>query len=314
MLIDNSRDVAEQIDYSAVDFPIEHRPVASKLALGTDRYELLEIPPEMGSCIWRVDPDRPPLPLAIVGSRYKPVTHRDAFAGAVDSLVKAGVDLSDSNCQINAYENGAMAEMSITMPSHSATVGGHTLSLKYTARNSYNALWRYQAFFGYFNWFCYNTLVSGQKAAYTASRHTKNFSVSASHAKTAAAAKAISSEPELFQRWLNTPVSDREVSSLFAHTLAKSPTEAGVNKKQLENLNALFDTEVQNIHGKGDYGRKGATGSLWCIFQAATAWATHLRDVTPKGSRHRIQARRQDAVRQLVSSQHWANIDARAIQ
>jgi hypothetical protein len=88
---------------------------------------------------------------------------------------------------------------------------------------------------------------------------------------------------------------------------------AGVNetnKKQLSILMGLYNEEVTQIHGKGDYGRKDAKGSLWCAYQSATAWSTHLNDIQRDDTKkYLVQVDRQKMVSELIQTNNWKELE-----
>ena len=258
-------------------------------------------------------------PLAIVGSRYKPISHISAFQGALETMDKSGLDFTDADLQVYSYENGAMAKIELLLPKHHTKVGDHNLYLKYVARNSYNMRWKFQSFFGWMNQVCFNTLVSGQKLAYSADRHTLNFNIDSASKKIQNAVTAITDETKSFNQWWDTKVEDDNVASMFQETIAKNKINehqrkygvSDLNKKRLLTLMALYDEEVAQIHGGGDNGRNGAKGSLWCAYQAATAWSTHLRDVKGKAIKpHIVRNEREKQVRKMINSRQWKVLEA----
>ena len=108
------------------------------------------------------------------------------------------------------------------------------------------------------------------------------------------------------------------VNGKWDETIAKSQANSNnikygasaLNKKRLLTLMALYDEEVTQIHGDGDYGRKGAKGSLWCAYQAATAWSTHLRDVEGKVNKpHIVRSERENHVRKMINSPLWKELE-----
>lgn len=257
-------------------------------------------------------------PLAIVGSRYKPISHISAFQGALETMDKSGLDFTDANLQVYSYENGAMAKIELLLPKHHTKVGDHNLYLKYVARNSYNMKWKFQSFFGWMNQVCFNTLVSGQKIAYSADRHTLNFNIDSATKKIKNAVTAITDETTSFNKWWDTKVEDDNVANMFEKTIAKSQANetnikygaSSLNKKRLLTLMALYDEEVTQLHGGGDTGRNNAKGSLWCAYQAATAWSTHLRDVEGKVNKpHIVRSERENHVRKMINSPLWKELE-----
>ena len=176
------------------------------------------IPVEMGKKLIRTDIN---VPLGIIKSKYKPILHKDAFRGALIEMKKGGLTLDDAQIEIDSYENGAMAKMEVLLPEKQIMIGDHKLYLKYVARNSYNGRWKFQSFFGWLNQVCFNTLVTGQKLAYTSNRHTKSFDIDQSNKKIVNAVKAVTDETERFKKWWNTPVQDEQIKKLFETTIAK---------------------------------------------------------------------------------------------
>jgi len=286
-----------------------------------DIRDIQGIPSHMGRKVVRLDNlgRQDGDPLGIVGSRYKPILHKDAFGGALEAMQTGGLDFTDYKLDIKTYENGALAKMELLLPAHTAKIGNHDLSVKFVARNSYNARWKFQSFFGWMNHVCFNTLVSGQKLAYSANRHTTHFDIKSTNLKIQNAVSAITDETKRFQQWWDKPVKDVDVSNMFKSTIVKGTiTEAqinsgfsDINKKQLYILMGLYDQEVKQIHGKGDYGRNGAKGSLWCAYQSATAWATHLQDVKDKAidKSHIVQQQRQSKIRDMINSKQWKELE-----
>ena len=292
----------------------------SDIDFKVDIRDIQGIPSDMGRKIVRLDNlgRQDGDPLAIVGSRYKPISHIDAFGGALETMEKSGLDFTDAELKIDSYENGAMAKMELLLPKHHEKVGSHDLYLKYVARNSYNMRWKFQSFFGWMNQVCFNTLVSGQKLAYSSDRHTLNFEVDSANRKIKNAVQSITDETKTFQKWWDTKVEDNDVAEMFKKTIAKSQANesqvkygaSDLNKKRLLTLMGLYEQEVAPIHGKGDYGRQEASGSLWCAYQAATEWSTHLRDMDSSSTnKHLVQSYRQSQVKNMITSKQWKELE-----
>ncbi len=277
--------------------------------------EIPTIPREMAQKIVRTDTEDA---LGIIKSKYRPINHVDAFDGALQKIKQAGVSFNNAEMKLDSFENGAMAKMEVVFKDHNTKIGKHDLSLKYVARNSYNGKWKFQAFFGWLNHVCFNTLVSGQKLAYTASKHTKSFDIEQSNKKIQSAIKSVTDETERFNRWWDTKVEDDYVADMFSKTIAKQKLSAGsrlagvnqINKKQLSVLMGLYNEEVTQIHGQGDYGRKGAKGSLWCAYQSATAWSTHLNDIQKdETKKYMVEQDRQSSVVDMINSAEWKKLE-----
>lgn len=305
-MLDFSNNVNIDEVLAEVDFPVELQPIYDG-----DK----PISKEMGQFVRRTDTDDL---FGIVKSKYKLLSHKDAFGGALEAMQTA-LDFSDAQIKVTSYENGALAMMEIMFPNHHAKVGDHDLYLKYVARNSYNLRWKFQSFFGWLNQVCFNTLVSGQQLAYSSHRHTVGFDVQSANAKIQKAVTAVTQDTEMYNKWWNTKVSDEQVVDLFKSTLGRLKVSASkiktgrshINQKCVNTLCDLYEKEVAQIHGSGAYGRNGAQGSLWCVYQAVTEWSTHLRDCASDTSKkHIVQQQRQDEIKSMLNSQHWAELVA----
>ena len=286
-----------------------------KINFSIDIQDIEGIPTEMGRKLVRTDTDTP---LGIIKSKYKPILHKQAFQGALQEMRNGGLTLENAEVSIDSYENGAMAKMEVLLPEKTTQIGDHNLSLKYVARNSYNGRWKFQSFFGWLNHVCFNTLVTGQKLAYTSNRHTKSFDISMANNKIANAIEAVTKETDRFKNWWNTPVEDDAVKDMFTRTIAKQKLSKGsklaginqTNKKQLAVLMGLYDEEVTQIHGRGDYGRNNAKGSLWCAYQSATAWSTHLNDIVKdETKKYIVEVDRQNSVSDMINSDAWKQLE-----
>ena len=294
------------INLNEIDFPI---------AIS----EIPTIPTHMGRAVKRIDTNTV---LGVVGLKYKPITHKDAFGGAIDAINNSDMDTTGYTYDVQSHEYGALASLEINFPAHTAKIGKHDLSAKYIARNSYNGTWKFQSFFGWMNNVCFNTMVVGRKLSYTASRHTANFSVEQSHDKMNNAIRAMSDDLPQFQRWWDRKITDEAANEIFKTTIAKSQAndmdlmagKPNLNVKQLSILMNLYDDEVRQLHGQGDYERlgsdRGSTGTMWAVYQSATAWATHLADIHSADKKNYIiKQKRQSAVASMINSRLWKSME-----
>ena len=98
------------------------------------------------------------------------------------------------------------------------------------------------------------------------------------------------------------------LKSAEAITKATSLSLAALN--DLAVLMGLYDEEVTQIHGRGDYGRNNAKGSLWCAYQSATAWSTHLNDIQKdETKKYMVEQDRQSSVVDMINSAEWKKLE-----
>ena len=275
------------------------------------------IPINMGKKVIRTDTNQV---LGLVKSRYKPINHYSAFYGSLKEMQASGINFNNANFKINSYENGAFAKMEISFPEHTAFVGDHKLLLKYIARNSYNGRWKFQAFFGWLNSVCFNTLVSGKQLAYTSNRHSLNYNIEQSISKIKNSVLAVTNEVESYRHWWDKRITLEDAKKLFTNTIVKGKLTdvqkasgfSETNKKHLYILLGLFREEAKQIYYKGEYTKPDIdiNGSLWCAYQSATAWSTHLNDITKETTkRHIVENQRQNIVKQMINSESWKKLE-----
>ena len=77
----------------------------SDIDFKVDIRDIQGIPSEMGRKVVRLDnlSRQDGDPLAIFGSRYKPILHKDAFGGALQAMSKGGLDFTDADLKVESY-------------------------------------------------------------------------------------------------------------------------------------------------------------------------------------------------------------------
>ena len=298
----------DQIDLTPRQFPVALAPIDG-------------VPEARYKKVIRTDMDAPDNFMGMAGSRYKPISHEEAFTHAIDNLKKQNLSFEGAQGRLDVSGNGALAKIEVEFPAHRRTIGDQPIHVKYVARNSLNGVWRYQSFFGWLNQICFNTLVSGEKLAYFSNRHTNRFDIDAANDSIRTAAKLIT-EPNsetlrCYRAWWHSPITDDEARDVLKSSIAKSnatPDQvmdgvSGQNTKQLTLLMDKFRHEATHIRGRGDYGRNHAQGTLWDLFQAGTSWSTHLEDVLKIKNQPVVQQKREEAVRKMVSMKKWKKLE-----
>ena len=300
--------VGEMFNYNEADFEVE------KFSL--DSYDGYAVNSDIGVGLRRKDNKRA---LAIVSEAYEPVQYMDIIRGVCKAINLSGIDKSEAGYETNVYDNGARLELRARFPAHEIQIDkGDTVIPEFVFRTSHNRTWANNGMMGLWRFFCYNTLVSGDKLAYVYGRHTKNFNVLGFASKIEKASEYIAGGGlQQMRNWYHTEVSRDNVINLFTHTLAKKTNNVSrkvePNKVMLSTLMKIFDEENRHLHGRGSYEKYGIQnkGTLWSAYQAATWWSSHDKD-GGKQSRpsHTVIGGREDKVRKMLQSPQWMQLAA----
>ena len=266
------------------------------------------IHPSLGVGLRRTDSKEP---IAIVSESYEPVQYLDIVENLEQAISMSGIDLEGAKFETNVIGHGEQLELTAKFYAESTTIDGRNdlVTPQFKFRTSHNRTWANNGMMGYFRAACYNTLVDGDKLAYVYGRHSKNFSVPSFASKIRAASDYVAnSGMNKMHRWYQTPVYRDQAISLFSNTLAKRMDNVTKmhkpNKVMLSNLMKTFDEENRHLIGRGNYEKYGqrSKGTLWTVYQAATAWSTHV----PKEN---TRVLREDRVRKMMDSPHWKRLE-----
>ena len=266
------------------------------------------IHPSLGVGLRRTDSKEP---IAIVSESYEPVQYLDIVENLEQAISMSGIDLEGAKFETNVIGHGEQLELTAKFYAESTTIDGRNdmVTPQFKFRTSHNRTWANNGMMGYFRAACYNTLVDGDKLAYVYGRHSKNFSVPSFASKIRAASDYVAnSGMNKMHRWYQTPVYRDQAISLFSNTLAKRMDNVTKmhkpNKVMLSNLMKTFDEENRHLIGRGNYEKYGqrSKDTLWTVYQAATAWSTHV----PKEN---TRVLREDRVRKMMDSPHWKRLE-----
>ena len=184
--------------------------------------------------------------------------------------------------------------------------------------------WRFQVFNGGYRSLCENTLVfGGEKLYHQKRKHTKGISIESILTKLDNSLEQFHKNGEEMNIWRNTKVTDEKVAKLFSDTICKKPLAdlkkktdpnfVTINQKLFDYLMYRYWEEVPSL-GK----------NLWAVYNALTHWSTHtdaewerqndkgvfvlLKTSRGSSDKNLVATRRQDAVREVLSSNAWKNL------
>jgi len=114
--------------------------------------------------------------------------------------------------------------------------------------------------------------------------------------------------------WFDTMVDRDTIIDMFSETLASRVDNVKrtkvANKVMLSHLMKVFDEEARHLHGKSAYGSyaSNTNGSLWCAYNAATHWSSHVsqsKSDTPQN----VRVTREDRVKKMLASPEWLSLE-----
>ena len=287
------------------------------------RYNGKEIPMNDAVTVLRTDTNQ------VIGrprsDKYKVVNPKLLFDRHAEKLLES--DLPVENLEITdwSFDNGAKSLRTTKFNDLDFQIGGgDTVKARQDIFTSLDLSWRFQVFNGGYRSLCENTLVfGGEKLYHQKRKHTKGISIESILTKLDNSLEQFHKNGEEMNIWRNTKVTDEKVAKLFSDTICKKPLAdlkkktdpnfVTINQKLFDYLMYRYWEEVPSL-GK----------NLWAVYNALTHWSTHtdaewerqndkgvfviLKTSRGNSNPNLVATRRQDAVRDVLSSKAWKNL------
>ena len=210
------------------------------------------------------------------GKNYSPTAYYDVYNMVSNSLRKSDIDLKDITVIDNVYDNGAKAHRKIQFNriEKSLAKKDDIIKLELNIHSSLDLSRKISSIFGAIRLWCLNGCVTSD---YNVARHFKqtvglntgwlaNNSVSA--------LQNFDNNKVMFDRMLDTSVTDDEVAKFFKDTIAKlsKPTGNKIDgftyhsKDKLTNLMNRYTKEISLCGGS----------NLWSVYNTLTNYSTHV--------------------------------------
>ena len=226
--------------------------------------------------------------LSIVGSKYKPVTHQEAFDTAENVIMRSDLNLNGINRHTEVSHNGARAYSTWTLPEHRVTLRkDDDVALQISARNSYDGSWSFVVEVGGYRFICLNMQVFANNFAIHKSKHTQGLNLDRIASRLSDAIMFYDQETELWREMVDTRINDNEAMGVLAHLANSKPAQAHL-KSGMTPSSILFEPDV--IRNKTLYNlyslywfqnKRKLEKTAWALYNSMTEWATHE---TPKRS------------------------------
>jgi len=228
--------------------------------------------------------------LSIVGSKYRPVTHQEAFDTAEDVIMRSDLNLDGINRHTAVSHDGARAYSTWTLPEHRVTLRkDDDVALQISARNSYDGSWSFVVEVGGYRFICLNMQVFANNFAIHKSKHTQGLNLDSIASKLSEAIIVYDQETDMWKELVDTNVNNYQAFDVLAH-LANSKVASSMIKNMLidpdyRRLNApidiLYEPEVvrnktlNTLYHQWLLERKQLGKTGWALYNAMTNWATH---------------------------------------
>ena len=171
--------------------------------------------------------------LSIVGSKYRPVTHQEAFDTAEDVIMRSDLNLDGINRHTAVSHNGARAYSTWTLPEHRVTLRkDDDVALQISARNSYDGSWSFVVEVGGYRFICLNMQVFANNFAIHKSKHTQGLNLDSIASKLSEAIIVYDQETDMWKELVDTNVNNYQAFDVLAH-LANSKVASSMIKNML---------------------------------------------------------------------------------
>ena len=225
--------------------------------------------------------------LSIVGSKYRPVTHQEAFDTAEDVIMRSDLNLDGINRHTAVSHNGARAYSTWTLPEHRVTLRkDDDVALQISARNSYDGSWSFVVEVGGYRFICLNMQVFANNFAIHKSKHTQGLNLDSIASKLSEAIKVYDKETDMWKELVDTNVNNYQAMEVLA-SLANSKVAGNMVKNMASNpeyrnvIDIIYEPEVVRnktlktlyFQWLSERRQLGTTG--WALYNAMTNWATH---------------------------------------
>jgi hypothetical protein len=248
--------------------------------------------------------------LSIVGSKYKPVDHVDAFQTAENVIELSDLDITGITRETRCSHNGARAYSIYTLPEHRVNLGrkNDDVALTISARNSFDGSWSFTVEVGGYRFICLNMQVFANNFAIHKSKHTKGLNLQRVADKLSEAVKFYDQETELWKEMVDTNINNVQAMDVLAH-LANSKSAQAHLKAGMDPIGILYAPDVirnKTLFSLYHYwfqNKKQLDSTAWTLYNSMTEWATH-GSVTKKssiGNYASLQIDRLDKVRKTLN-------------
>jgi len=252
--------------------------------------------------------------LSVVGTKYKPVNHVDAFKTAEEVIKLSDLDITGITRKTECSHDGARAFSIYTLPEHKVNLGRQNddVALTISARNSFDGSWSFTVEVGGYRFICLNMQVFANNFAIHKSKHTSGLNLQRVADKLSQAVKFYDQETELWQEMVDTKVEHDTAMSILAY-LADAKTVDNHLKSSDRSFyitDILYEPDVvrnktlSSLWTRWLNNSKSLDTTAWALYNAMTEWATHQTPVKRNAIKNvaSIKMDRLDKVRKTLNN------------
>jgi hypothetical protein len=206
-------------------------------------------------------------PVSVVSNRYALITNREVVQKTADSIIRAGIDITDFGVSTQASHHGSRTLLRFDFPAYQVlkeTKNATHLSI--VVMNSYDGSWRYQTNLGAIRMACANGCVFGDMLASAKYSHRHGISVADISDRLVGMIDDFGNSEEWFTTLMGRKVTDDEVDLTFLKFLDLTDEDALDSSRVVKELHVLFDKYAIEM-GKNAY----------ALYNSLTDFVTHRK-------------------------------------
>ena len=240
--------------------------------------------------------------LSVVKNSYRVIQNEEVFDAVEQNVVQAlgHSRLVNAKIEDDIAKYGLLSMRSWVFPDirvRSTTTSKSDIAFRIVAINGFGGI-SVKCFYGGVDFYCLNGLIVGEDYSALVFRHTKHTDTGIRFTPIRDSLKQFEEQSKIWLRWQNTEVDHESVMSFLKEIMESDSL-----------LNALKD-QIFN-----EYVHRGQT--LWAVYSALTFYASHNDGIfavseRAKGNEAAVMLRRQNAVKRMVDSPQWKEMDIAA--
>ena len=240
--------------------------------------------------------------LSVVKNSYRVIQNEEVFDAVEQNVVQAlgHSRLANAKIEDDIAKDGLLSMRSWVFPDirvRSTTTSKSDIAFRIVAINGFGGI-SVKCFYGGIDFYCLNGLICGEDYSTLAFPHAKHTDTSVRFTPIRDSLEQFEEQSKIWLRWQNTEVDHESVMSFLKEIMESDSL-----------LNALKD-QIFN-----EYVHRGQT--LWAVYSALTFYASHNDGIfavseRAKGNEAAVMLRRQNAVKRMVDSPQWKEMDIAA--
>ena len=240
--------------------------------------------------------------LSVVKNSYRVIQNEEVFDAVEQNVVQAlgHRSLAKAKIEDDIAKDGFLSMRSWVFPDirvPSTTTSKSDIAFRIVAINGFGGI-SVKCLYGGIDFYCLNGLICGEDYRTLAFRHAKHADTRIRFTPIRDSLEQFEAQSKIWRRWQNTYVEHDDVMAFLSEKVESDSL-----------LNALKDQVFS------EYVHRGKT--LWAVYSALTFYASHndgnfVVSELAKGNEAAVMLRRQNAVKRMVNSSQWKEMDIAA--